>query len=76
MTKTQLGTELYMAPEIMENREYNFSVDMWSIGIILFEILFGVHPFKSQNSNFLCGNFIKNLQNLTSPKLNFDKIFS
>ncbi len=34
-----------MAPEIMSNKSYNYKVDIWSIGIILFEMLTGFVPF-------------------------------
>ena len=32
----QLGTPLYMAPEIIKGEEYNSKVDIWSAGVILF----------------------------------------
>lgn len=41
---TMCGSPLYMAPEIMRNNYYNKKVDLWSIGWILFEMLYGYHP--------------------------------
>jgi serine/threonine-protein kinase ULK2 len=41
---TMCGSPLYMAPEIMKNNYYNKKVDLWSIGWILFEMLYGYHP--------------------------------
>lgn len=41
---TMCGSPLYMAPEIMRNAYYNKKVDLWSIGWILFEMLYGYHP--------------------------------
>jgi len=32
------GTPLYMAPELVEEKPYNYNVDLWSFGIILFEL--------------------------------------
>lgn len=42
---TICGSPLYMAPEIKENCCYNKQTDLWSIGITLYEMLFGSHPF-------------------------------
>ncbi|CAF1608588.1 unnamed protein product [Rotaria sp. Silwood1] len=39
------GTLLYMAPEILSSHPYDNRVDLWSMGIILYECLFGRPPF-------------------------------
>ena len=44
--KTFCGTYEYMAPEIFENKKYNHKVDIWSLGILLFELLHGHSPFR------------------------------
>lgn len=44
-TFTIIGTPHYMAPEVMEAKGYSFSVDIWSLGIILYEMLCGVLPY-------------------------------
>ena len=43
-----LGTPLYMAPEILTMGEYDSRVDLWSLGIILHEMIFGRTPFHSR----------------------------
>ena len=37
-----------MAPEMMENKEYTTSVDWFSFGILLFEMLSGRNPLKNE----------------------------
>lgn len=44
---TICGSPLYMAPEILCESPSNESVDVWSIGIILYEMLFVVNPYKN-----------------------------
>eukprot|EP00731_Ephydatia_muelleri_P015693 Em0009g117a len=39
------GSPLYMAPEIMLSQHYDAKVDLWSVGVILYEALFGAAPF-------------------------------
>lgn len=34
-----------MAPEILENKPYDYSVDVWSLGVLIFELLTGNIPF-------------------------------
>lgn len=40
------GTPSYMAPEIVNKKEYNFGVDIWALGILTFKVLTGYFPFK------------------------------
>lgn len=44
--ETICGSPLYMAPEMMRNRIYNRQTDLWSIGMILYEMLYGCHPYQ------------------------------
>ncbi|KAG0496402.1 hypothetical protein HPP92_001093 [Vanilla planifolia] len=44
------GSPLYMAPEVMQFQKYDYKVDMWSVGAILFELLNGYPPFSGRNN--------------------------
>ncbi|KAK6179679.1 hypothetical protein SNE40_011986 [Patella caerulea] len=46
---TMRGSPLYMAPEIICHGTYDARVDLWSIGVILYECLFGRAPFASKS---------------------------
>ena len=45
---TFCGTIEYMAPEIVGSEKYDYGVDVWSLGILLYELLMGHSPFKSK----------------------------
>lgn len=46
------GTLTFMAPEIVQNKKYTKSVDIWAIGIIMHLVMTkGKHPFKSDDDN-------------------------
>jgi len=47
---TICGSPMYMAPEIMYNTQYNNQTDLWSVGMILYEMLYGFHPYNSSKT--------------------------
>lgn len=49
--KDSLGTPLYIAPEIIKNEDYKVSVDIWSVGVIAYQMLSGVPPFWGRNKS-------------------------
>jgi serine/threonine-protein kinase ULK/ATG1 len=49
MTATMVGSPLYMSPEILKGLPYDARADVWSLGVIFYEMLCGVCPFE-QNS--------------------------
>ena len=49
MFNTLCGSPMYMAPEIINKRDYNYKSDLWSVGIIMYEMLHGYTPFNVTN---------------------------
>ena len=63
---TFCGTVEYMAPEIVGSELYDFSVDVWSLGILLYELLMGHSPFKSEKDK-------NTMRKIKAHNLIFDK---
>ena len=57
---TVCGSPLYMAPEIYQKIGYTSSVDVWALGLILYEMLFGDHPLIKYNDPLKIANQITN----------------
>ncbi|KAI4111862.1 MAG: hypothetical protein LQ339_000321 [Xanthoria mediterranea] len=49
--KSIVGSPDYMAPEVLTGEEYDFTVDYWSLGCMLFESLTGFPPFAGATSD-------------------------
>jgi serine/threonine protein kinase len=47
---TLCGSPLYMSPEILHKKSHSTKSDLWSIGIVIYEMLFGRHPFTKCNT--------------------------
>lgn len=59
-TNSFVGTEEYIAPEVIRGNGHTAAVDWWTLGILIFEMLFGTTPFKASNTNETFCNILKN----------------
>lgn len=49
LLNTMVGSKVYMSPEILQGLPHNYTLDMWSLGIILYLLLSYDFPFNSNN---------------------------
>ncbi|XP_072985246.1 serine/threonine-protein kinase ATG1c [Typha latifolia] len=59
LAETMCGSPLYMAPEVMQNQKYDTKADLWSAGVILFQLVTGKTPFDGNNQMQLLQNIVK-----------------
>ena len=48
-TNTQIGTPFYLSPEVINGNRYTTSTDVWAIGCVLYELMYGQMPYEAQN---------------------------
>jgi len=57
--KTFCGTPEYIAPEMLRKEAHDHRIDIWSVGVLMFELLAGYSPFSAKSNNDLYYNIKK-----------------
>lgn len=58
-TNSFVGTEEYLSPEVIQGNSHGAAVDWWSLGILIFELVYGTTPFKGQRRSETFSNIVK-----------------
>ncbi|PWW77789.1 kinase-like protein, partial [Tuber magnatum] len=58
-TNSFVGTEEYIAPEVIKGCGHTSAVDWWTLGILVYEMLYGITPFKGKSRNCTFANILK-----------------
>jgi len=56
VTNSFVGTEEYLAPEVIKGTGHNATVDWWTFGILMFEMLYGTTPFRGNTRDVTFSN--------------------
>lgn len=65
MLDTLCGTPMYMAPEILCDKKYHITSDLWSVGIIFYQLMYGFFPYGKPK------NILEMMKNIDSYILKF-----
>lgn len=58
-TNSFVGTEEYIAPEVIRGKGHTSAVDWWTLGIFVYEMLYGTTPFKGRDRKATFSNVLK-----------------
>lgn len=67
-TNSFVGTEEYIAPEVIWGKGHTSAVDWWTLGIFIYEMVYGITPFKGSTRNQTFSNILK--QDVQFPDYN------
>lgn len=69
-TFTKVGTPLYTAPEVLEGNKYGLEADIYGIGVVLYNMVYGLDRYPYEGNTLL--QIVKNMRegNLKIPEEN------
>ena len=56
---TLCGTLDYLPPEMIENKDHDYTVDIWELGVLTYEFLCGVPPFETESNTATYRRIVK-----------------
>lgn len=59
MARTFVGTPIYMSPQVLSQKHYTSKTDVWSLGVMFYELLFGKLPYSGYTEQDLFRNIMK-----------------
>lgn len=71
-SKSFVGTHEYLAPEVISGQGHGSAVDWWTLGVFLYEMIYGKTPFKGENNEKTLINILK--KPLTFPRMRFSSV--
>ena len=63
------GTPEYLAPELLLGQGYNKTVDWWTLGVLLYEMLTGLPPYYDENTNEMYRKILSEPLHFPGPEI-------
>ena len=69
VARTVLGSDLTKAPEVLEEKPYGFEADIWSIGVVYYQMLFGNYPYLAATDKDILKKIKKSKPDFSKAKI-------